>query len=179
MNKTVSIFVRLILVILLIALLLGVVGMLYAFIGNGQRNFYVKFGDEILASEKKNVEFDKNKVYVFYCGTFSGHTVDYETQIFVNVQNIENFDFSVDGNRKNFKSDMTEYDCSGVFNLVKGETCFYLCVPNDLTLFDIVKSKYPDNELANIPNIPLKTANSFVLTVTDGVEKTKTEIYFC
>ena len=60
MKKTSSailIFLRLGLLILLFALLAAVVGLAYKFIGNGQRNFYVQYGNEVIASEKKDVEF--------------------------------------------------------------------------------------------------------------------------
>jgi len=178
-NTAISVFVRVGLLVLLLALLLGVLGMAYSYIGNGQRNFYVQYGNEIVASEKKNVEFEKGKVYVFTCGTLTGQTVSFDVRITLNVKNIENFDFSVDDNRKNFKNDFSEYDCSKLFNLSKTETCFYIYLPTDLTLQDIIQSKYPDKTITDVPNTNLQKENSFILTVTDGVEKAKTQIYFC
>lgn len=178
-SKAISVFVRVGLLVLLLVLLLGVVGMAYSYIGNGQRNFYVQYGNEVITGEKKDVEFEKDNVYVFTCGTLTGQTVSFDVRITLNVKNVENFDFSVDDNRKNFKSDLAEYDCSKLFNLVKSETCFYLSVPFDLTLQAVIQSKYPDKTITDVPNTDMQKENSFILTVTDGVEKAKTQIYFC
>lgn len=178
-SNAISVFVRVGLAVLLLALLLGVLGIAFSFIGNGQRNFYVRYGNEVITGEKKGVEFEKQKCYVFTCGTLTGQTVSYDVQITLNVKNVENFDFSVDDKRKNFKSDLTEYDCSKLFDIAKTESCFYLSVPSDLTLQKIIQSKYPDKTITDVPDVDLQKENSFILTVTDGVEKSKTQIYFC
>ena len=182
MKKTstaISLFFRILLLILLFALLAGVLGLAITYIGNGQRNFYVKYGNETIISEKKGVELPKDSYTVFYCNTLTGQPIDYDLQVFLNVKGIENFDFSVDGNRKNFKSDLTEYDCAELFNVSKSETCFMFAVPNGLTLEKVIQAKYPDKAITGIPAVKLDTKDSFILTVTDGIEKLKTQIYFC
>lgn len=178
-STAISVFFRITLVILLFALLAGVLALAFTYVGNGQRNFYVKYGKETIISEKKGVELPKDRFSVFYCNTLTGQSIDYDVQIYLNVKNIENFDFSVGDNRKNFKSDLTEYDCIKSFNVTKSDTHFVVFVPADLTLEKIIQTKYPDKAISNIPAVPLNTKDSFILTVTDGVEKLKTQIYFC
>ena len=182
MKKTsaaVSVFVRVGLAVLLFALLAAVIAWLFTYVGNGQRNFYVKYGNETIISEKKDVELPKDSLNIFYCGTLTGQSISYDVQVFLNVKNIDNFDFSVDGNRKNFKSDLSEYDCAALFNVEKSDTCFTLSVPSELTVEKIIQTKYPEKEITDVPAVALDTKNSFILTVTDGVEKLKTQIYFC
>ena len=55
-RTTISVFLRIGLVVLLFALLAGVLALAFTYVGNGQRNFYVKYGKETIISEKKGVE---------------------------------------------------------------------------------------------------------------------------
>lgn len=178
-STAISVFVRISLIVLLFALLAGVLALTFTYVGNGQRNFYVKYGNETIISEKKGVELPKDSYSVFYCGTLTGQAIDYDVQVFLNIKNMDNFDFSVGDNRKNFKNDITEYDCSKLFSVTKSDNCFILFVPSDLTVKKVLQSKYPKNELTGIPAVKLNIKDSFILTVTDGVEKLKTQIYFC
>lgn len=178
-KKAMSTFVGLGSLVLFFALLLGVFAIVFSYVNNGQRNFYVRYGNEILAKEKKGVELDKSTSYFFSCGTLTGQTVDYEVQVLINVKSVENFDFIVDGYKKNFRVDMADYDCSALFALTKYETCFFLTPPPEMTLQQFIQAKYPDKAIEGVPDVVLQDKDSFILTVVDGVEKTKTEIYFC
>ncbi len=109
----------------------------------------------------------------------TGQPIDYDVQIYLNVKNIDNFDFSVDDNRKNFRNDLTEYDCIKSFNVTKSDTYFVVFAPADLTLEKVIQAKYPDKAITGVPVVTLDAKDSFILTVTDGVEKLKTQIYFC
>ncbi len=178
-NTAISVFVRICLAVLLFILLAGILALTFTYVGNGQRNFYVKYSNEVIISEKKGVELSKDSFSVFYCGTLTGQKIDYDVQVFLNVKNVENFDFSVDENRKNFKSDLTEYNCAELFNVAKFANCFILFIPNDLTVEKVIQSKYPEKKITGIPPVNLDMKDSFILTITDGVEKLKTQIYFC
>lgn len=178
-STTMSLFFRIFLFVLLFALLAGVLGFAITYIGNGQRNFYIVYDQENIISEKKSVELPKNSYSVFYCNTLTGQAIDYDVQIFLNVKNIDNFDYSVGDNRKNFKTDFVEYDCSELFNIYKSDNCFMFLVPTDLTLKKVIQSKYPEKTIRGVPVINLNTKDSFVLVVTDGVENLRTQIYFC
>lgn len=178
-NKIVSTFVGLGLLVLFFALLLGVFAIAYSYVNNGQRNFYVQHGNEIVASETKGVRLERSATHVFNCGTLTGQAVAYDVELFVNVKNIDNFDFSVEDSRKNFYTDFSGYNCAAIFNLMKYENNFFIFVPNKVTLLEIVQAKYPDKTITDVPDIVLQKENSFILTVTDGVERTKTQIYFC
>lgn len=178
-KKVISVFARLGVLVLFFALLLGVFGIAYSYLGNGQRNFYVRYGNETVASEIKGVELEKSVTHTFYCGTITGQTVAYEVEIFVNVKNIDNFDFSVGDNRKNFYTDISGYNCAALFNVMKYENNFFIIIPDEITLFEIVQAKYPEKTITGVPEINLQRENSFILTVTDGVEGSKTQIYFC
>lgn len=178
-RTTISVFLRIGLVVLLFALLAGVLALAFTYVGNGQRNFYVRYGNEKIISEKKGVELPKDSFSIFQCNTLTGQPIDYDVQIYLNVKNIDNFDFSVDDNRKNFRNDLTEYDCIKSFNVTKSDTHFVVFVPADLTLEKVIQAKYPDKVISGVPAVTLDAKDSFILTVTDGVEKLKTQIYFC
>ena len=178
MKKT-SAAISVIVYIALLAVVAGAIALAFAFVNNGQQNFYVQYGNEKIVNEKKDLILDKNVCYVFYCSTVTGQTVDYDVQIFLNVKNIDGFDFSVDGVRKSFRSDMAEYDCGTIFHVAKYDTHFVLSVPDALTLQRIIQTKYADKTVSDVPEHAAWENNSFILTVTDSIERTKTQIYFC
>lgn len=151
---------------------------IYAFINNGQRNFYVKYGNEQIIGEKTGVELSAGAISVFYPGTITGQKAVYDVQITVNVKAVENFDFKVDGARKNFKNDIAEYDLSELFGVVKFEDCFTVNIPEKLTVNDILENRYSGKSLEGVPDTVLTAADSFILTVVDSVEKQATQIYF-
>lgn len=173
-KKIVSVF----LYVILIVLLFGMIGLMLKYVDNRQRDFYVKYGNETLVNEKTGIELPKNIYSVFYCNTLTGQSFDYDVQVFLNVKNFENFDFSVDNNRKNFKNDFTEYDCAELFSVSKFDTYFILFVPNGISVEKIIQLKYPGTKITDIPNINLDINDIFILTVMNNVEKLKTQIYF-
>ncbi len=181
MTKTnpVVIAVRVIVSVLLISLLAAVVFMAYRLINNGGRNFYVQYADKTFVGDTKNFELEKDKGHVFYCDTVTGQTVDYDVNVFLNVNDMDNFGFSLNDERISFKKDFTEYDLSELFNVEKNATCFIIFVPSELSLQDIIQSKYKDETVGDVPDIDLHKSDSFVLTVTDSVEKMPVQIYFC
>lgn len=178
MKKT-STAISVIVYIALLAVVAGAIAIAFAFVNNGQQNFYVQYGNQKILTEKKDVIFEKNVCYVFSCLTVTGQPVDYDVQIFLNVKTIAGFDFSVDGVRKNFRSDMAEYDCGELFHVVKSDTHFVLSVPDALTLQQIIQTKYADKTVSDVPEHTAWENNSFILTVTDSIERTRTQIYFC
>lgn len=54
--------------LLVVVVLLGVFGLLYSFVGNGQRNFYVRYGNTPIPARADNYEFEKNAYTVIECG---------------------------------------------------------------------------------------------------------------
>lgn len=174
-----SVIVRFIVALIIVALILSAFAFAYKYLGNGQRNFYVARGGVSFGSDTKDAVYEKDVYTVFHCATLTGQKVSYDVQIFVNTKAIDNFDFTVNGSKKNFKVDFLSYNCGALFNLSKIDDLFVLCVPTYLTLFDVINARYSGSVIEGVPGVPLTDKNSFVLTVTDSVEKLKTEIYFC
>lgn len=171
--------VRVIVSVLFIGILAAIAVVAYGLINNGGRNFYVQYADKTFVDNTKNFELEKDTGHVFYCNTVTGQTVDYDVKVFLNMDNIDNFGFSLNDERINFKKDFTEYDLSEIFNVEKSVGCFFMSVPSELSLQDIVQSKYKETTIGGVPDIDLYKPDSFVLTVTDSVEKVPVQIYFC
>lgn len=178
-GKAVSTVIRLGAVVVLLILLIAVLIITYAYVGNGQQNFYVLYGNKAVASETKGVVFEKDITYVYNCGTVTGQAVAYDVRVYVNVNSVENFDFSVDDYKKNFKTDFAVYDCTKLFDIKKYDKYFSITVTREISLLELIQAKYPDKEIAGVPDMILQSENSFILTITDGAEGTKTQIYFC
>ncbi|MDE6201545.1 MAG: hypothetical protein K2M47_06700 [Clostridiales bacterium] len=178
-SKTISTVISVVFVVLIVALLVGVIFTVRGVTENGQRNFYVQYGNEKVGALKKDIKLETGSAHVFYCGTVTGQSVDYDVEIYVNTDNFDNFDFEVDSRYKNFKKELSTYDCSALFGVVKNDTCFFVSMPSELTMYAIIQSKYDDSTVTGIPDCELSKPNSFILSITDRVEKTTTQIYFC
>lgn len=171
-------FSKIITYVLIVAVLLGVFGLLYAFIGNGQRNFYVQYGNTSVPPRADNYVFEKNAYTMVYCGTLTGKKVEYSVAITFNTHNISDTSYSLDGKSMNYKYDLYGYDCTELFNVTVADDYFTFYVPQDLTIAEILQTKYPENKISDVTEIDLWAKDYFVLTVTDKVEHRSTAISF-
>ncbi len=150
----------------------------FAFIGNGQKNFYVRYGNEILMSETKDIVFEKDVYTVLNCGTLTGQTVAYDVAVTFNVEDFETFVFFVGSAPVDFNRNFIDFDCSTLFYLEKSDDYFMLYISENITVEQIIKLKYPNEVLTEIPEIEFWGRDNFIITVKDTVEQSLTRIAF-
>lgn len=173
--KTIGKFITWVLVVVVLA---GAIGLLYAFIGNGQRNFYVKYGNTTVPVRADNYVFEKNATTVIQCGTVTGQKVGYDVKVTFNSKDIPNTAFDLNGTPADFKYELYGYDCTALFDVKTYDDYFTLYVPQDLTLTDILQSKYPNDGITNVTETDLWAKDYFTISVTDKVELRTVTISF-
>jgi len=153
-------FAKVIAYVLIVALLCGIVGLVYTYTNGFNedfKTFYVEYGDEKILTEESNKSFAAGKVHTFKVKyTFDNgksETKDYSVKVIPNVT--RDFDFTVDGERYIYSK---VSDLTGGFTLEKDETSFTLTLTDDLTLQKVLSSAYagktvvvPDEAEANNP----------------------------
>ena len=136
-------------VILVLALLAGIVAVIYRFTNGFNedfKTFYVEYdGEQILTAESKQhlVEGQTHRFDVKY--TFdTGNTKPkgYSVKVVPNAE--RDFDFTVDGERYLYSK---ENDLTAAFGLNKQDTYFELVLPEDFTLRYALQSCYPGKEV--------------------------------
>ena len=164
--------------LLVVVVLLGVFGLLYSFVGNGQRNFYVRYGNTPIPARADNYEFEKNAYTVIECGTLTGQKVEYSVTVTFDTK--DNFEtaFNLNDNPTNYKYELYGYDCTELFNVAIYDDCFMFYIPQDLTVAKILQHRYPDDTITGVTEVDLWVKDYFVLTVTDKVECKSTVISF-
>lgn len=168
--------VKIISAVVIVLIILGAVGFLIAFINNGQRNFYVMYGNEYIVGERKNFELPKDVYTVFHVGTFTGNKVEYDAAVTFDAESIENFEFTVGDEIYDFRAAFSDCDCSELFKLKKSENGIILFAA-ELTLKDVVQSKFEGEEVIGVPEAEF-VKDAFVLTFTETVENSRTVIRF-
>ena len=95
----------------LLVVVLGVVAFVFAYINNGQKNFYVQYGDEKISHKLENVELEKNATSLFYCKNVLGITdkqeqaTNFTVRVQANSEALSEYDFTgftLDGKTKDF-----------------------------------------------------------------------------
>ncbi len=171
-------YVKVIIGLLIIAIIIVAAWFMYSFINNGQKNFYVSYGGMTITGSADEIKFEKDKYTVINCNTLTGKTVDYKVTVTFKTDSVNDFDFTHDGGNVNFKKNFSAYDCTELFRVEKSEKYFTLVVPGALTLTDIIRMKFPEGELENVPEHDMWAQDSFIITVVDKQENTRTEISF-
>ena len=183
MKKTstvMSVIFRVIVVILII----GVVGMVFAFMNNGQKNFYVRYGNENISYKTENKELQKNAYNVFYCKNVlavsneMSKADNFTVTIMANEKALSGCDFSsmkMDGIPTNsfFATDVTV-----AFDITIGNGYFTLYLPETLTAETVLNKVYPEVEITGIPEINLYEKDYFSILVYSEQEKSTVTIGF-
>ena len=132
-------------VILVLALLAGIVAVIYRFTNGFNedfKTFYVEYdGEQILTAESEMhlVSGNTHRFDVKYTfDTGSSEPKDYNVKVVPNAT--RNFDFTVDGERYLYSK---ENDLTSAFGLNKQDTYFELVLPEDFTLQYTLQSCYP------------------------------------
>lgn len=182
--KKSSAAVSIILRVVLVVVLLGVIGMVFAFMNNGQKNFYVQYGNEVISYKAENKELQKNAYNIFYCKNVLA--ISDETA------KAENFTVSVIANEKAFADcDFSSMKMDGVptnsflatnvtaaFDITIGDGFFVLYLPETLTAETVLRKVYPDSTITGIPEINLYEKDYFSILVYSEQEQSTVTIGF-
>lgn len=158
--------------------------LLVSFINNGQKNFYVEYDDQKISYKKENLILPKDKYSLFFCKNIFGITKatesvkHYSVRIEANPENINDFDFTVDGATCSFYGMTGKADVTPAFIIHKYDGYFMLVVPSDLTMQKILQSLYPNQTVADVPDINFYEKDCFNLLVTSEEESAVITIGF-
>lgn len=136
-------------VILVLALLAGIVAVIYRFTNGFNedfKTFYVEYdGEQILTAESEMhlVSGNTHRFEVRYTfDTENAEPKDYNVKVVPNAE--RDFDFTVDGERYLYSK---QDDMSAAFGLKKSDTYFELTIPQDFSLEYALQSCYPGKEV--------------------------------
>jgi hypothetical protein len=180
MKKT-SAAITAIVYISLLAVAVGVIVLVLAFVNNGQKNFYVQYGNEKISYKAENVELPKNATTLFYCKNVLGVTDEqakannFTVRIEPNQKLIADFDFTVDGKTKGFYGNL---DLTQGLTIVKGEGYFSVYLPEELTLHQLLQACYPDSMVSGVPDINLYEKDYLSIVVYSEEENATVTIWF-
>jgi len=181
-------FVKVTAYILVLALVCGIIGLVYTFTNGFNedfKTFYIEYGGEKILSEESDDSFAAGKVHTFNVKyTFDGgnsEVKDYSVKIVPNVT--RDFDFTVDGERYIY-SKVTEL--TDGFTLEKGETSFTLTLTDDMTLQKILSGVYsgktvvvPDEAEENNPKPYTLVVSSYNGKITYNIHFNITGLAEC
>lgn len=165
-------------VVLLIVL---VIGGLFAFINNGQSNFYVQYGGRQISAKASEICLPKDFYSVFYVKNIFDMNVsdmsadDYTVEI-VATDNMPNIDVDVDG----VKDDLRSLDFTPAFNVVKKDGYFTLFLLNEekFTLQNVLERLYPDKQVSVSTGINIGELDCFCLRITSLAEEKTITVSF-
>ena len=136
-------------VILVLALLAGIVAVIYRFTNGFNedfKTFYVEYDGEQILTADSNVHLVEGQTHRFDVkytfDTGNSEPKDYNVKVVPNAE--RDFDFTVDGERYLYSK---ENDLTSAFGLNKQDTYFELVLPEDFTLQYALQSCYPDKEV--------------------------------
>ena len=136
-------------VILVLALLAGIVAVIYRFTNGFNedfKTFYVEYdGEQILTADSQMhlVSGNTHRFEVKYTfDTGNAEPKDYSVKVIPNAE--RDFDFTVDGERYLYSK---QDDMSAAFGLKKSDTYFELTIPQDFSLEYALQSCYPGKEV--------------------------------
>lgn len=166
--------------ILIILLLIGSIGLIFA-LTNGFsedfKTFYLVCGDEEIVKTETNRDFRRDEVYRFdvkyVFDTEQTNPKDYSVKVITNAE--REFTFTVDNDNYSYQSGL---DLSSVFELTKEKTYFTFKIPKDMTLQTVLERIYPDKDVV-VKNASILTDNYlYSLIVTSYNEKVTYKINF-
>lgn len=169
---------------IIIVIILGVIALVIAFVNNGQKNFYVQYGDEKISHKIENVELPKNATSLFYCKNVLGlsdkqeKAKNFTVLVAANEKAFADHDFSgytVDGKAKDFFRG-TELTKGMDIQICDGYFMLYL--PDALTLQSVLEKVYPDSTVKGVPEINLYEKDYLQLVVYSEEEKATVTIGF-
>ena len=136
-------------VILVLALLAGLVAVLYKFTNGFNedfKTFYVEYGGKQILTTESEMHLTSGNTHRFDVKyTFDTENAEpkgYNVKVVPNAQ--RDFDFTVDGERYLYSK---QGDMTAAFGLKKSDTYFELVIPEDFSLEYALQSCYPGKEV--------------------------------
>ena len=136
-------------VILVLALLAGIVAVIYRFTNGFNedfKTFYVEYGGKQILTADSELSLTAGETHRFDVrytfDTPQSDTKDYSVKLMPNAQ--RDFDFTVDGERYLYSK---QGDMTAAFGLNKQDTYFELVLPENFTLRYALQSCYPGKEV--------------------------------
>ena len=133
---------------MLIAIVSCGIAILVMYLNNGERNFYVQYGDRKIAHNAENVELHKDEITVFYCKNILAVTPeqenvkaqDYEVTVQPNRKALQDFSFTVDRERQRFYGSDIDYGAG--FDVSTHDGFFTVYMPKDYTMSEYLNRIY-------------------------------------
>lgn len=169
---------------IIIVAILGVIALVLAFVNNGQKNFYVQYGNEKISRKTENVELPKNATSLFYCKNVLGlsdkqeKAKNFTVKIQANAETLADYDFSgfiVDGKNKDF---FRATDLTKGFDISIADGCFSLSLPETLTMQQVLEKVYSGAVVEGVPEINLYAKDYLFIVVYSEEENTTVMIGF-
>ncbi len=182
--KKISTAMSVVLRVIIVILIIGVVGMVFAFMNNGQKNFYVQYGNENISYKTENKELQKNAYNVFFCKNVlavsdeMAKADNFTVTIIANEKAFAGCDFSsmkMDGIPTN---SFFATDCTAAFDISICDGFFILYLPEMLTVETVLNKVYPKVEITGVPEINLYEKDYFLILVYSEQEKSTVAIGF-
>ena len=141
---------------------------LVLYIDNGQSNFYVEYGGQMISSELSNIELAKDGYNVFYVKNVFGDVVngvssdDYEVTVLLCQKNVSDIEFKIG---EETRSLYEIKDFTSAFAITKMDGAFTVYIPNDYTLKQILQACFADDKISITESMQLWDTDCFVLSV--------------
>lgn len=170
--------------LIVIVILIGAVAMIYAFIDNGQRNFYIQYGNEKISYKLDDISLQKNAYNIFFCKNLLAISDDatkatnYTVSVVVIDDAFADIDFSamkMDGIPTN--SFLTT-DVTDAFDIYIDSGYFIIYLPSTLTPKTVLNKVYPNVNITGAPNIDLYEKDYFYIQVYSEEEQSTITIGF-
>lgn len=164
------------LVVLAIAGIIGVVAYFTGGFTSGFKTFYLTIdGKDVLNSASRYSVDSENPLVVDVKYVFdfaSEEKTGYSVKVVPNTGEVEDFEFTVDGQKQSFKA---QKDLTAGFHIEYGEDSFTLTPIGNLD--EIIQAVYPTSEIGgcDIPGYE----NMFALIVTSYDGSASVTVYFC
>lgn len=165
MNKK---FLTTVISVLLLAVIAVAGVLIYLYVRNGQKNFYVQYGSEQIAFDAENIVLPKDTDNVFYCKNVLGYNRETENAknftvtVILDKDKLADFTFEVDAEKKQLYDTV---DVTQAFTIRIYDGYFTFRLPAKLTAYDLLQAMYPNKTVVNVPDIDLYEKDCLTLVV--------------
>lgn len=172
--KTVKILSYVLISLAIVAVITGTVYFVYNFTRNGQKSFYVTYGDtKIKTGSIASIDFPENET-VFFTGRTLAGVGDKNTQVdnfavsVVPLESLTGVTYMSDGKEESLTN---ELDFSNVFRVTKDGATFSVFVPAKLDLKAAI-AQATGKDVTSVSNLPEGRTAYFVIRVHYEPENT-------
>ena len=164
--------------VVIIAFVLGVFGVFVGFVNNGQKSFYLQYGETQLYNDVEHYEFNHNTYYYFNVKNSLGFTdeqingIDYSIKVVLDPTKLLSHGYTSYICDDHFYSFSEEIDCTDYFIVNQEGNSFVFRLASELTLSTILENYHSSSALSEVPDVELYSDNYFVLIVTNNADNT-------